>query len=547
MIRSTAALQADLDALVAARAAAMPAFDRAMSDARSAEEEAKACGGESDVDAEYERMSDAGVVRVLEAGAQLRRRLDAMLARVSDEVAKRSGPEFGSEGLAKQHGFHTPAKLVAATTGGGVAEAARLLAVGGATRTRRSFTGEVLPPKHPRARAALDAGALSIDAASLITGMFARVERRADPNLLDPYEATLVDLARTAPMSLVVRAVRLAETRLDPDGIEPADEALAKSRSVTLHEQANGMFRLRALLDPLTAAPVKAALDAMVGDALRRRGPTGPAGAHPDDRADAGVSLADGGPFTGQSGAPVIEDRRSIAQIQADALAQLANHVLGCADAPAPLIKTTVVVRMSLDALTDGIGSAEVDGIDRPVSAASARRLAADAELIPAVLGGESVPLDLGRSVRLFTRAQRIALAERDGGCASCGQNVTYAEAHHIDWWVRDQGPSDLANGVMLCSFCHHQVHREGWGIRAGGSRVWFIPPPHVDPAQRPRLGGRARFDPVLAELAPAERVPPEPAPAEPTPDEPAPDEPAAPSPLRRVPRGSDDSLQRVS
>ena len=121
-------------------------------------------------------------------------------------------------------------------------------------------------------------------------------------------------------------------------------------------------------------------------------------------------------------------------------------------------------------------------------------RLSADAELVPAVFGGQSIPLDLGRSARLFSKAQRIALAERDGGCAACGQNIGYVEAHHIRWWEHDAGPTDLANGVMLCSFCHHRMHREDWEIRATLDRVWFIPPPSIDPARTPQLGGRGRF-----------------------------------------------------
>lgn len=181
-------------------------------------------------------------------------------------------------------------------------------------------------------------------------------------------------------------------------------------------------------------------------------------------------------------------------QMQADALAALARHTLGCNSTLAPLAKATVVVRLDLDTLRDAVGHASIDGIDEAISAGAARRLAADAGIIPAVLGGDSVPLDLGRTARLFSAAQRIALAERDGGCASCGQNIGYVEAHHIRWWERDAGPTDLSNGVMLCSFCHHRMHREDWGIRASADRVWFIPPPHVDPSRTPRLGGRARF-----------------------------------------------------
>ena len=216
---------------------------------------------------------------------------------------------------------------------------------------------------------------------------------------------------------------------------------------------------------------MKAAIEALVSDALRRREPTSS-----DERA-------------------IVDDPRTIPQIGADALAEVARHALGCAQTITPLAKTTVVVRLELDVLRSGIGHARIDGIDQPISAATARRMAADAELIPAVFGGASLPLDLGRAARLITRAQRLALGERDGGCASCGQNIAYVEAHHIEWWERDAGPTDLANGVLLCSFCHRMVHRDGWGIRATAGSVWFIPPPHVDPHQTPRLGGRARFE----------------------------------------------------
>jgi 5-methylcytosine-specific restriction protein A len=292
--------------------------------------------------------------------------------------------------------------------------------------------------------------------------------------------------------------------RLARGGVAPPDDTLFQERYLSLHEEANGMFRLRGLLDPVTAAPLKTALDALVGDALRRRAsaPCSVAGGE-GASAGAGECEGEGAPSLREaSGQAVVEDRRSIPQILADSLYEIAHHALGCAGAPTPLTKTTVVVRMSLDALTDRLGTAEIDGVDRPISAASARSLAVDAEVIPAVFGGDSMPLDLGRAARLFTRAQRIALAERDGGCASCGQNVTYAHAHHIDWWTRDAGPTDLENGVMLCGFCHRQVHREGWRIRADRSSVWFIPPPHVDPSQRARLGGRARFDLVARHVA---------------------------------------------
>ncbi|WP_218682750.1 HNH endonuclease, partial [Microbacterium sp. BF1] len=79
--------------------------------------------------------------------------------------------------------------------------------------------------------------------------------------------------------------------------------------------------------------------------------------------------------------------------------------------------------------------------------------------------------------------------------------SITQAEleAHHLRWWQRDGGSTDLDNGVLLCDSCHHRIHDNEWEIRIEGcgfaARVWLIPPPNVDPERRPRLGGRARYD----------------------------------------------------
>lgn len=428
-----------------------------------------------DVQFELEQMSDSGLMRVTDALALVRRDIDAVLARVAAEVTKRSGPEFGDIGLAKAQGFHNPARLIAASTGASRADAQRLITVGSVTAQRQTFSGERLPSRHPHVAAALAAAKIGIEAASAITSMLDRASARAEAGRADRVEAALVALAVQVPLETLLRGVREAEARLDPDGVEPREDELRTERSLTMREDGHGMVHLHARLDPESAAPVKTAIEVLVSDVLRRR-------------------QAGDGDGVGE-GAAVVDDRRSIPQIQADALAALARHTLGCAQTLTPLAKTTVVVRVDLDTLVSGLGHAQIDGLDQPVCAATARRMAADAELVPAVLGGDSIPLDLGRAARLFSKAQRLALGERDGGCASCGQNIAYVEAHHIAWWERHAGPTDLSNGVMLCSFCHHMIHREGWQILPSPNEVWFIPPPHVDPAQVPRLGGRARFE----------------------------------------------------
>jgi hypothetical protein len=74
------------------------------------------------------------------------------------------------------------------------------------------------------------------------------------------------------------------------------------------------------------------------------------------------------------------------------------------------------------------------------------------------VLGGDSVPLDLGRERRLYSKHQRIALAQRYGGCAvaACDRPPSQTEVHHLDPWHRG-GRTDLDRGIPLC-WSHHRM-----------------------------------------------------------------------------------------
>jgi len=130
--------------------------------------------------------------------------------------------------------------------------------------------------------------------------------------------------------------------------------------------------------------------------------------------------------------------------------------------------------------------------VDERISAATARRLAAQAEIIPVVLGSPSEPLDQGRAVRLFTEAQRRALAVRDGGCVWPGCNAPpgWCEVAHIVAWMLG-GMTDLANGVLLCPFHHRRFDHDGWEMRWIDGVLYLIPPAWVDPTRAPRRAGR--------------------------------------------------------
>ena len=122
-------------------------------------------------------------------------------------------------------------------------------------------------------------------------------------------------------------------------------------------------------------------------------------------------------------------------------------------------VNATVVVTMTLEQLLAGQATALLDDGSR-MSAGQARRLACEAAIIPVVLGTRSQPLDLGRTARLFTKAQRIALGLRDGGCTAkgCETSASACHAHHDEPWSR-RGLTDLANGRLLCPRHHRLAH----------------------------------------------------------------------------------------
>ncbi|GAA2759884.1 DUF222 domain-containing protein [Actinopolymorpha rutila] len=138
-----------------------------------------------------------------------------------------------------------------------------------------------------------------------------------------------------------------------------------------------------------------------------------------------------------------------------------------------------------------GGGSAWILGLrGEPLSVATIRRMACDANIIPVVLGGNGEILDIGMADRFFTEPQRRALAIRDGSHChfpDCQVPERRCVAHHMNPWDHF-GPTNLANGVLLCKTHHTFVHHKGWTVRMGDhGHPEYIPPEWVDPQQKVR------------------------------------------------------------
>ncbi len=179
----------------------------------------------------------------------------------------------------------------------------------------------------------------------------------------------------------------------------------------------------------------------------------------------------------------------------------------------------TIVVTTDLATLRHELGVARVD---------------TGAGIVPAVLDGESLPLDLGRARRFFTEAQHTALATRYTECAATGCDRPYAwcDLHHEHPWSTG-GHTTLDMAVPLCGFHHHRIHDPTYTHqidtdRHGTKTVYF----HQKQSPRPDSRGAkaSRPDPGRPE-------PPRPNGQQPNP---RPSDPRQPDPRQPNARGPD-------
>jgi hypothetical protein len=168
--------------------------------------------------------------------------------------------------------------------------------------------------------------------------------------------------------------------------------------------------------------------------------------------------------------ADLATDSRTGGQRNAEALVQVASAYLSRAGGVGrPGVAATVVV--DLDRLL-GVLHADRDGVRcelshlGPIARETALRLTCDATVIRAIMAGRSEVLDLGRSTRTPSLAQRRALVVRDGGCAfpGCDRPPHWCDAHHVRHWTKG-GPTDLCNLVLLCRRHHVMCHEGGWQL----------------------------------------------------------------------------------
>ncbi|HEX3811238.1 MAG TPA: DUF222 domain-containing protein [Mycobacteriales bacterium] len=314
-------------------------------------------------------------------------------------------------------------------------------------------SGETVEPGLPATAAGVASGEISGEHARIIGRAIRRLPNSLDRDVVTEAEKTLAGHARKLDPSDLRTVAQRLHLHLNPDGNLPDDRPAR--RELTFRRDAYGMDLIRGRLDAEGSATVQAALAPLMQ------------------------------PHAAEDG---VKDPRSPARRRADALVALSEQALNRGDLPTVAgERPHVTVTLSLADLRDGTGHATLN-TGAPISLATARRIACDASVIPIVLGSDSEPLDVGRASRTIPLGIRRAVVARDIGCVhlGCDAPAPRCEVHHVRHWANG-GPTALNNLVLLCPRHHWTVHHDDWQIVFQKGIPYVIPPPLLDPEQRPR------------------------------------------------------------
>ncbi len=449
--------------------------------------------------------------------------------------------EIESRGVMELFGYRSAARLFEHLADIPKSAAETIVKRARALTSTHTLDGTPIPAVAPATGLAASDGRLSTPMIDTIVGVMTQIP----PEHRDEAEQHLLTFASEAGHKQVAALGARIVAHLDPDGAEPDEtEPATPSRELSLRRKRTGFWELNGRFDDETGARASALLDSLAQRRTTDEGPDlrSPLERYGDAFSDA-IDLALNSPEL-----PLQAGERAhvmIAVSLADLKSGLATTILGStmpkpATGPATFADTGTMPKAGIGTATLGAmsaagqatlgesgampkpasarampgntgtapkpgagpaipgatGTAPKVGLGRAtlgdlgtISAAEARIHACDCMLIPAVLGTNSEPLDLGRQRRLISTPLRRALYLRDRGCAfpGCHRPPRHCHGHHVRHWA-DGGPTELGNLVLMCAHHHRLLHRSGWQVRiAADGLPEFLPPAFLDKRRRPR------------------------------------------------------------
>ncbi|TFB55189.1 HNH endonuclease signature motif containing protein [Cryobacterium tagatosivorans] len=444
------------------------------------------------------------------------------------EIARRSDWALGQAGLARRKGHQSPEAMVQSLSGGSRVDSRRLVDVG--TMMAEAQTAEQLAkhaadqaaehpewdlpavaleaPWHAPLGDAVTAGRIGLDTAGYLRKGLGEPAADVTPDMLRDALTALIERCadvRTSDRGIAASqglnaeqaftAARHARDQIDETGIAARADAMRAAQYLRTWRKPNGMVHGDFELNPENGTFLLEVLGQLTGP---RRG--GPRFVDKERKARA---------------QKIIDDPRSTDQIHAETLIELIHIAItadpgtvfsGSRPTARIVVQRSSTTHTNTDShsatdshnSTEGHSSTEghgaIEGHPDPIPLTDIdRHLCAG---FTAFAFDQGQVVDLGRENRLFSPAQKAALAVRDGGCLwpGCTKPPSWTEGHHINEWLAQNGLTNIADGVLLCKPDHLRLHNEGWKIkREGAATYWLIPPPGIDPDQTPiRLSSKS-------------------------------------------------------
>ncbi|MDQ2837505.1 MAG: HNH endonuclease [Actinomycetota bacterium] len=325
--------------------------------------------------------------------------------------------------------------------------------------SRVTLTGDVLPPLLPVTAQARVAGAITGRQVEVIIGAITKLRAAELPvEELGAAEAFLVEQAHTFDAQVLAGIARQLVDTLDPDGQLVDERRQQRLRSLHCVPNGDGMYRLTGDLDAETSALAMTVLHSL-----------------------SAPKTTDGD-----------RDERSSAQRMHDAFRAVLKMALRSGQLPASGgVPATVLITMTAEQFETRTGLATTS-FGQKLTVDQALRIADQASIAWIVHNSNGGILNYGRTRRIATQGQTLALIARDKGCSfpGCTDPPEWTERHHIQPWTQG-GTTDLGNMCLLCDHHHDRINTHQWRITMKNNVPWFTPPPWQDPTQTPQRNHR--------------------------------------------------------
>jgi hypothetical protein len=404
------------------------------------------------------------------------------------------------DGLAGQLVARSTATLLAGVWNVHTRSASRRVARARLLAPRVTLSGQPLPPLRPALAAAHAAGQIGADHVDVTTAMLHDLPSALPVGLHDWAEQDLTEHAKTINAAQLAGYARSLTDALNPDGVLTEERDQARRRFLSLTVADGGMVKLRGLLDAETGAAAMALLHSLAAPQPARERTS----SETATQTDADLGPVANGQVTAAIGTanadadadvdvdapagPVVVDDRSASQRLHDGFAAVCRQALQSGGLPgAGGIPATVLITMTVEQFETKTGLVAT-GFGQRMRVDQALRLADEASIAWIVHNSRGGIVNYGRSRRIASEGQTLALIARDKGCAfpGCTAPPHWTQRHHILPWF-DSGDTDLDNMVLLCGYNHRRIDADGWQITVIDGVPYFIPPVWIDPTQTPQ------------------------------------------------------------